>query len=113
MGIPAKHTVGLSRYEERTNSNDDKVVGHGPVEDVKVIGWYITGGQERGPDGHIYQVSYDAVVLPPTALGIGEHDKITLPGHGEFHVDGPPGNWDHGPFNWTPPGGQVRLKRTE
>lgn len=90
--------------------------GFGPVEDVgdpeslMVFGWYVTGGQEARPDGHIYAVEWDAVVLAPVAASLAPGDHVVLPGAGEYQVFGPPGQWDANPW-WSPGLAQVRLKK--
>lgn len=111
MRYPLRHVVQHVPHVMTENSLGDPIPGYGDPVDVKVIGWYLTGGQERGPNGHIFQVEYDAVVLTPDTLSVSPHDRFNLPGHDTpFEVMGPPGDWTNGPW-WNPEALQVNLKR--
>lgn len=74
-----------------------------------MFGWWVSGGQEVGDDGHLMQVTYDGSVIAPAGV-IGVDDEVDLPGVGLCRVDGPPANYDNGP--WFTPGLEVsRLSR--
>lgn len=109
--IRREHPVGLHRRTVETNEWGDEIETLGPEETVLVPGWYIGGGAVSGPDGHVYRTEWDGALFAPVALGIAPGDRVTLPGHGPFIVDGPPGNWDHGPFGWEPGLVEVKLKK--
>lgn len=106
-----EHAVSLHRRRVEANDWGDEIEIIGPAEQISVPGWYITGGAASGPDGHVYRSEWDAVLFAAVSIGLGPGDRVTLPGHGTFLVDGPPGNWDHGPFGWEPGLVEVRLKK--
>ena len=95
-----------------TNGFGDEVRDYGDTDEVEVFAFYVTGGEEVGTDGHVQQVSYDAVVFAPDELNITAGDEVELPNVGVFKVEGPPGNWDNNPW-FTPGLVQVRLRRVE
>lgn len=107
---PATQPVTLYRMEEGENGMGDPVHTWPYGESVNVIGWYVTGGTETAPNGHVYAVDYDAAVLAPAGLNVGLDDRIELPGVGIFDIDGAPANWDNGPW-WNPKARQIKLKR--
>ena len=106
---PLKESVTVRRMVLGTNGYGEEKLTRGPEEPVKVFGWYITGGQEPGTDGRVNQVTYDAVLMAPSGA-IGADDEVLLPQVGWCTVEGPPGNYDNGPW-WTPGLEHVRLRR--
>lgn len=109
-GFTANQTVQLSRYTETNNGMGDPVPGHTAPVTVRVVGWAVTGGAERSEDGHINQVSWDAVLYAPASLAVDAQDRFLLPGLGTFEVTDTAGNWDTGPW-WVPGMSEVHLKR--
>lgn len=111
--FPARHTVKLKRHGIVENSLGDKGPGYHDAVEVPVVAWYLTGGTERGPNGHIFQVEYDAVVLAPDNLKVSTHDRIQIPGYdGDFEVTAPPATWSDGPW-WDPGNVQINLRKVE
>lgn len=109
-GFPANQTVRLSRWVETTNGMGDPVYGYAAPVMVRVVGWAVTGGVERGEDGHLNQVSWDVVLYAPASLAVDAADRFILPGLGLFEVTDSAGNWDTGPW-WVPGMSEVRLKK--
>ena len=110
--FPISGHLKLYRSQERVNGFGDVVHGYAdaPVK-MPVVGWYATGGSEPGEDGRLLQVDYDAVVFVPSNVKVRSSDRIEVPGIGICDVDGPAGNWDHGPW-WNPGVEQFHLRRS-
>jgi hypothetical protein len=80
--------------------------------EVLVVGWAVTGGVERGEDGHINQVSWDVSLYAPASLQVDAQDQFIVPGLGMFEVAGSPANWDNGPW-WSPGVSEIHLRRVD
>ena len=113
ISYPLTRTVEVIHPEPATNGFGDPTSGFDsttPPVRVKVFGWFIGGGTEGGPDGHVNRVEWDAELYAPESAMIDEHDRVRLPGAGDFVVDGPVGNWNTNPF-YRSGLVQIRLKR--
>lgn len=107
---PTRYTVGVAHREVTTNGFGDEIETVGDPEPMSVFGWYVGGGYEGRPDGHVYQVEWDATMYAPTEADIRMGDRVHLPGAGEFVLVGEPSSWDNNP--WFQPGlVEARLKR--
>lgn len=105
-----EYAVEVLRRAVQVNEFGDEVEVPGAPETIAVFGWYVGGRVEGRPDGHVYQVEWDATLYAPVEAGIHAGDRIRLPGVGEFTLVGEPSNWDNNP--WFSPGlVEVRLKR--
>lgn len=105
-----EYAVEVLRRAVKVNEFDDEIEVPGTPETVTVFGWYVGGRVEGRPDGHVYQVEWDATLYAPVEAHIHAGDRVRLPGVGEFTLVGEPSNWDNNP--WFSPGlVEVRLKR--
>lgn len=83
-----------------------------PVEDqILVFAWWIGSSGEPGTAGHVERVESDASMI--SAPGeFKPSDRVALPGHGVFEVEGHPANYDNNPW-WSPEVDMVQLRRVE
>lgn len=110
MGYPVKYTLQVRRGVESVNADGDPTYRLGEPEPIRVVGWWLSSGQENGADGHIHQVDYDASMFLPSSENIQPEDEIMIPRVGWCRVDGPVANWDNGPW-WSTGLDKITLRR--
>lgn len=105
-----EYTVEVLRRKTQVDAFGDEIETTGSPEEIAVFGWYLGGGVEGRPDGHVYQVEWDATLYAPVSAEIRAGDRIRIPRVGEFLLVGEPSDWESNP--WFSPGlVEVRLKK--
>lgn len=104
------HTIGHRAYQAGAKDAHGNPVDTwaAPVT-VNVYAIYPRYAQEPEPDRPLVVVGL-AVLAPPT-VQIGPRDRVVIDGE-EWDVEGDPGDWTRGPWDYAP-GVEIVLKRAE
>ena len=123
--MQANQVVGLrKRGEDGTDSHGNPVPTYAAAVPVRVYGYgprSAEGGAEPSKQGRDVVIIGQTVYAPPVLVNANTQepveasplDRFEVPFGGElYEVDGEIGDWNHGPFGWTP-GLSISLKRAE
>lgn len=110
--IPRKtYFVSVKRWQEQGGEDAHGNAVEGYAAPVQVEVYAIAPSTSAEPESGRNLVVTGYTLLAPPGTVIGPHDLVVLDGE-DYKVDGDPGNWNRGPFGYTP-GVSISLTRAE
>lgn len=115
--IPANYTVGLKSFTESgKDAHGNPVAAWSDPVDHPACWWAPPAA--RGDQGEPKLAGHDRVVVDlelctPVEFPAGPHDRVVIPGRGEFLVRGYDEDYDNGPFSFAPGVVIWNLQRVE
>lgn len=85
---------------------------YGDPEDVLVFSFDPGGSSVVYDGGFERRVVTTPTLYAPVDVALADEDRVTVPGHGTFIVDGIPARWSH-PALGAPTGAVVKLRRVD
>lgn len=109
MNLPTPYEVGIKRHVAGAkDAHGNKSESWLDPEFVRVYSIAPTSSQEPPEAGRGAVITNITVLAPPTVT-VDRLDRIVI-GEDEYTVEGEVGNWNQGPFGFTP-GISITLKR--
>lgn|GEM_PF-6305942 len=114
-------TLAVQRESHERGTKDDfgnVQDRYGPPEDVMVYafdqgGSAMTAWSQVVQDATLeHRVISKPTLYAPADVALADRDRITVPGLGNFVVDGEPARWSH-PLPGMPSGAVVKLRRAD
>jgi len=108
--VTARIPVGVRAFTAgETDAHGNPIDGWADAVETLVYAVHPRVSSEPLPDRS--EVVIGLTMLTPPDVTIGPRDRVVYRGE-EYEVEGDIGNWNDGPFGWTP-GLAVNLKRVE
>ncbi|MBO9704801.1 MAG: hypothetical protein J7474_04720 [Arthrobacter sp.] len=105
----------VAREPHERGAKDDfgkKQDVYGEPVDVLVYSFDPGGSSVVYDGGYERRVVTTPTLYAPVGVALADEDRVTVPGHGTFIVDGIPARWSH-PALGAPTGAVVMLRRVD
>lgn len=110
MNLPTPYTVGVRAYiPGLIDAHGNEVSGW--ADPVEISVYAIAPRTSNEPEPGRMEVYVGKSILAPPSANIGPHDHVVIDGV-EYEVEGEVGDWNTGPFSWSP-GISINLSRVE
>ncbi|MFJ3957701.1 hypothetical protein [Arthrobacter sp. NPDC090010] len=84
----------------------------GPAEYMPISSFDPGGSRVVFDGGYERRVVTEPMLIAPYETALADRDRVTIPGHGTFIVNGVPDRWSH-PMPGMPSGTVAKLRRVD